>query len=272
MFAKSIDNLAEFAASRAAVARSYPAPFLVSSMMAGAYIGLGIILIFGLGQTVDPSYRPLVMGGCFGIALTLVVLAGCDLFTGLNMFGTFGLLRRKISGADVARLWIYSWIGNLLGAALLAVLFKLGGGGIILKEGSDLIFKVAAAKMSASPVELVARAMLCNWLVCLALWSASRTTSDAAKCIVIFWCLFAFIASGFEHSVANMTVFSIALLGNHPATVTLGGMIYNLAWVSLGNIISGSLLMGVAYWFADTEGRTRASVSSVSQASAVPAE
>jgi nitrite transporter NirC len=272
MFAKSVDTLADLAAARAYVAKNHPAPFLVSSMMAGAYIGLGIILIFGLGQTVDPNYRPLVMGGCFGIALTLVVLAGCDLFTGLNMFGTMGLLKQKIGGADVARLWIYSWIGNLLGAALLAVIFKLGGGGIILKDGSDLIFKVAAAKMSASPVELVARAMLCNWLVCLALWCASRTTSDAAKCIVIFWCLFAFIASGFEHSVANMTVFTIALLGNHPPTVTLHGMLYNLVWVSLGNILSGSLFMGVGYWFADTEGRARAGSSRIGSPSPAPAE
>jgi nitrite transporter NirC len=199
-------------------------------------------------------------------------MAGCDLFTGLNMFGTLGFLRRKITGADVARLWIYSWVGNLFGAVLLAGLFKLGGGGIILKDGSDLIFKVATAKMSAAPVELLARAMLCNWLVCLALWCASRTTSDAAKCIVIFWCLFAFIASGFEHSVANMTVFTVALLGHHPATVTIQGMFYNLVWVSLGNIISGSLFMGAAYWFADTEGRKRAASSDMKGVSPVPAE
>ena len=272
MFAKSIDSLADFSARRAEVAKNHPAPFLVSSMMAGAYIGLGIILIFGLGQTVDPAYRGLVMGGCFGIALTLVVFAGSDLFTGLVMFATFGLLRRKIGGADVARLWIYSWIGNLLGAALLAVIYKLGGGGVVLKEGSDLILKVAGAKMNAPVIELVARAILCNWLVCLALWCASRTTSDAAKCIVIFWCLFAFIASGFEHSVANMTVFAVALLGNHPANVTIGGMAYNLAWVSLGNIISGFLFMGVAYWFADTEATPVAVRGDMKAAAPVPAE
>lgn len=270
MFAKSIDTLSDVAARRAGVARTHPAPFLVSSMMAGAYIGLGIILIFGLGQTVDPAYRSLVMGSCFGIALTLVVFAGSDLFTGLVMSGTFGILRRKISGADLARLWIYSWIGNLLGAAILAVIYKLGGGGIILKEGSDLIYKVSAAKMNAPIVELVARAALCNWLVCLALWCAARTTSDTAKCILIFWCLFAFIASGFEHSVANMTVFAVALLGNHPASVTLSGMAYNLLWVSIGNILSGFLFMGVAYWFADTE--TAPSAREMASAAAVPAE
>ncbi len=106
----------------------------------------------------------------------------------------------------------------------------------------------AAAKMNGSAIELLARAILCNWLVCLALWMAGRTSNDAAKCIVIFWCLFAFIASGFEHSVANMTLFSVALLGEHPESVSLAGMAHNLVWVTLGNLISGSLFMGVAYW------------------------
>ena len=76
---------------------------------------------------------------------------------------------------------------------------------------TPLIINVAAAKMNAPAVELVARAMLCNWLVCLAIWTSARMTNDTAKCIAIFWCLYAFIASGFEHSVANMTLLSIVL-------------------------------------------------------------
>ena len=78
---------------------------------------------------------------------------------------------------------------------------------------------------------------------------ASRTQSNAAKCIVIFWCLFGFIASGFEHSVANMTLLSTALLIEHPQTVTVVGMGYNLAWVTLGNIIGGAIFMGLGYWY-----------------------
>jgi nitrite transporter NirC len=97
---------------------------------------------------------------------------------------------------------------------------------------------------------LFARGILCNWLVCLAIWTSARMTSDSAKCIVIFWCLYAFIASGFEHSIANMTLFSIALLAPHPPTVTLGGMGWNLLWVTLGNIVSGAGIMGVGYWAA----------------------
>ncbi len=77
---------------------------------------------------------------------------------------------------------------------------------------------------------------------------SGRTTNDAAKAIVIFWSLFAFIASGFEHSVANMTLFSIALLGEHPETVSLFGMVYNLFWVTLGNLFSGSVFMALGYW------------------------
>jgi nitrite transporter NirC len=118
------------------------------------------------------------------------------------------------------------------------------GGGLALAGKSPLIINVAAAKMNAPALELVARAMLCNWFVCLAIWK------DTAKCIAIFWCLYAFIASGFEHSVANMTLLSIALLTEHPATVTLAGLGWNLLWVTIGNAISGAGIVGLGYWAA----------------------
>jgi nitrite transporter NirC len=123
--------------------------------------------------------------------------------------------------------------------------------------GSDLLNGVAAAKMGKSAVQLLALGILCNWLVCLALWMAARTRNDAAKCIVIFWCLLAFIASGYEHSVANMTIFVIALLGEHPATVSLAGMAHNLLWVTLGNAVAGALFMGMGYCRANPGASSR---------------
>jgi nitrite transporter NirC len=105
--------------------------------------------------------------------------------------------------------------------------------------------------MAAAPMALLARGILCNWLVCLALWTSSRAKDDAAKCILISWCLFAFIASGYEHSVANMTVFALAQLGHHPENITLAGAAYNLFWVTLGNIIGGAVFVAAGYWQAN---------------------
>src|SRR5437762_6519031 len=95
MFLETVDQFATVATSKAAFLRSSPVGFWISSMMAGAYVGLGIILIFCVGSNVDPSIRPVVMGASFGIALTLVIFAGSDLFTGHTMFMTFGWLRGR---------------------------------------------------------------------------------------------------------------------------------------------------------------------------------
>jgi len=251
MYQTVIDQFAETAASKARAIRDNPLGFFIASAMAGAYVGIGIILIFSLGQLVDPSIRPLVMGASFGIALTLVVFAGSELFTGHTMIMTLGVLKGTAKPSDLGRSWGMTWTGNLAGSVLIAAIFVLGGGGQIMKEGADFIYTAASAKMSAAPLALLARGILCNWLVCLALWSSARAKDDTTKCIIIFWCLFAFIASGYEHSVANMTVFALALLGNHPETVTLAGAAYNLFWVTLGNIISGVVFVAGGYFLAN---------------------
>lgn len=269
MYQETLDQFAETAAKKLKALSANPIGFFIACAMAGAYVGLGIIAIFSIGQVIDPSVRPLAMGLTFAIALTLVVFAGAELFTGHTMMMTIGVLRGKVSLGGLGRSWAMTWAGNLVGAVALGAIFYLGGGGQILKEGADLIFTTAAAKMNAAPVALIAKGILCNWLVCLALWMSARTKSDAAKCILIFWCLFAFIASGFEHSVANMTLFAIALFGKHPETVTIGGMFYNLLWVSIGNIIAGVVFMGFAYWQAN--GRN-AAPAPVTNPAAVPAE
>ncbi|MGH6825408.1 formate/nitrite transporter family protein [Methyloceanibacter sp.] len=225
-----------------------PLAFFISSMMAGAYVGAGILLIFSIGQPLDPSVRSLVMGASFGIALTLVVFAGSELFTGYTMYMALGRLCGTTTLPELTKTWLATWLGNLFGSALLAALFVMGGGGQVLKEGADLLFHVAAYKIASGPVALVCRGALCNWLVCLALWTGARTKDDTAKCILFFWCLFAFIASGFEHSVANMTIFSVALLSANSEAITISGAAYNLLWASIGNAIGGTVFMALGYW------------------------
>ena len=270
MYQETLDQFADTASRKLEALRTNPVGFFIACMMAGAYVGLGIIAIFSIGQGLDPSVRPLGMGLTFAIALTLVVFAGAELFTGHTMMMAIGVLRGKVTPGGLGASWGMTWLGNLAGAVALAAIFYLGGGGQMLKQGAELAFNVASAKMNAPALELVMRGILCNWLVCLALWMSARTKSDAAKCIVIFWCLFAFIASGFEHSVANMTLFAIALFGQHPETVSVGGMFYNLLWVSIGNIIAGVVFMALAYSRAN--GRRVPAAAPADVPSAVPAE
>lgn len=104
--------------------------------------------------------------------------------------------------------------------------------------------------MAAPALQLFLRGILCNILVCLAVWSGFQTKNDAAKLIMVFWCLLAFFSTGFEHSVANMTTFVVALLSPAKAagSVSVGGMFYNLLWVTLGNMVGGIFFVAFPYW------------------------
>ena len=245
----TIEQLSDVAVAKIEFLRSNPLGFFVSSMLAGCYIGFGIALIFTIGHVADPSWRSLAMGACFGIALTLVVFAGAELFTGHVMYMTIGVLQGRIPLRDLAASWAVTWTGNLAGALFLCVLL-VAGRTTVATAGADYLNGVAAGKMNGAALALFARAILCNWLVCLALWMSARTASDSAKCIVIFWCLLAFIASGFEHSVANMAIFGIALLTGPAIADPLAGMAHNLFWVTLGNIVSGCVFVSFCYWLA----------------------
>ena len=253
MFDETLTKLAALGESKARFLRHHPLGFFVGSAMAGIYVGFGILLIFSLGSLIDPSVRPLVMGTSFGLALILVVFAGAELYTGHTMTMTVAMLDGRSSLRDLAAVWLTSWVGNLVGALLLAALFVAAGGGSIVSAPSELLYKAAAAKMSAAALPLICRAILCNWLVCLALWMSARIASESGRMIAIAWCLFAFIASGYEHSIANMTLFGLALFSPHPDTITWGGAAWNLAWVTLGNTIAGALFMAGAYWFANAK-------------------
>ena len=248
MYKDTTKVFAEIAVKKINYFKENPLGFFISTMMAGAYVGIGIILILTLGNEAEPASRKMVMGCFFGITLTLIIFAGAELFSGHTMYMTFGFLYKKINLWEVIKDWFICWYGNLFGAIMLSVLFVIGGGGGWIEDQTSLVHVLADQKMNSSIPQLIARAIICNWLICLAIWMSARTENDTAKAILIFWCLFAFVAAGFEHGIANMTVFTISLLGNHPETVDVAGVLYNLAWVSIGNIIGGSGFIGVAYY------------------------
>lgn len=224
--------------------------FIVASLLAGFYVGIGILLIMTIGgllSSVGSAYTKIVMGVSFGIALSLVIFAGSELFTGNNLIMMVGVLNKKVTWSDTIGIWIYSYIGNFMGSFLIALMFVYAD----LTKGTTrkFILSVTAAKMNGAFIPLLMRGILCNILVCLAILCAIRMQSESGKLIMIFWCLFAFITTGFEHSIANMTILSIGLLIPHPDTISLLGLANNLIPVTIGNVIGGALLLGGSYYY-----------------------
>ena len=203
--------------------------YLVSAAFAGLYVGLGIILIFtvgGLLSAVNSPATKIMMGVSFAVALCLVIMTGTELFTGNNMVMTVGRLNKGVSTGSMSKVWIFSFVGNLLGSILVAAFF-VGTG--LVNEGAVMEFfaTTSIAKVSAPFMSLFFRGVLCNILVCVAVL--------------------------FEHSAANMTIFSVALISPAIQGATLAGAIYNLVAVTLGNMVGGVLVMGLGVYIMGSE-------------------
>lgn len=248
MFKEEVAAVAQVAKNKAGLLRKKPGGYFVAAMLAGAYVGFGILLIFTIGGLMDgaPATK-IVMGASFGIALSLVVIAGSELFTGNNMVMSLGVLNKTVTVGETIRLWVVCWLGNWAGSFLLAVLFWAAG--FATGNVGSFIASTAAAKMAMPFFPLLLRGVLCNVLVCLGVWCAMKCKSESGKLIMIFWCLFAFITTGFEHSIANMTLLSIALLSPMQAAISLGGYFYNILVVTLGNMLGGIVLVALPYHF-----------------------
>ena len=248
MVAETVVGFMDAAAKKVAFLDKSWSRYFLLSLLAGFYVGLGIILVFSVGAPlakVGATGLKALMGVSFGVALILVIFAGSELFTGNNLILTIGGLGKKVSWLSVFRLWTVCYIGNLFGSLLLAlIVFKAGMFDCSVSE--SFIAKVSLAKGSAPFSVLFMKGILCNILVCLAVWTAARTKNDMAKISLIFWCLFAFIGSGYEHSIANMTVIGVGLLVSDAVTWSHFGA--NILPVTLGNMVGG-MGLGMIYWF-----------------------
>jgi nitrite transporter len=249
MYSEEFNKVASAAKAKVELLKDNRLGYFISSMLAGIYVGLGIMLIFTVGGLLNSANSPatkIVMGLSFGVALSLVIFAGSELFTGNNFVMTVGALNKSVSWGDTIKIWIVSFIGNLTGSILAGSLFFMAG----LASGpvGEFIAKTSATKMSLPASDLFFRGILCNILVCLAVWCSFKCKEETAKLIMIFWCLFVFITAGFEHSVANMTLLTIGLLSPAGAAVSIGGYAYNIAMVTLGNIVGGAVFMAIPYY------------------------
>lgn len=250
MSGDTLNKLCEAAKSKVTFLKKSKGKYIVASALAGFYVGLGILLIMTIGgslSSVGSPFTKIVMGLSFGIALSLVIMAGSELFTGNNLVMMAGALNKKVSWSDSIGVWIYSYIGNFIGSILIALMFIFTD--LTKGQTGDFILKVTSAKMNGAFLPLLMKGILCNILVCLAVLCAIRMKSESGKLIMIFWCLFAFITSGFEHSIANMTILSIGMFMPHPETISIMGMFNNLIPVTIGNFIGGALFLGGSYYY-----------------------
>jgi nitrite transporter NirC len=272
MYTETIQTLGDQAAAKLTHQRRSLVSHLVRSVLAGMYVGAAIVLIFIIGGSLAkdaPGAVRLVMGVCFGGALTMVIFAGSELFTGSNLVLTLGVLTRKARMADLGANWVWTWIGNLAGSALLAVIVIRAGvfDGEKMEGVRTFVSNLVQTKMTLEPEQLFWRAVLANWLVCLGVWMAARAKEDIARILLIWWCMFTFITCGYEHSIANMCGLLLGLFlphGSFPG-ITWGGYAYNLGLATVGNIVGGALFVAGMYWLGSPKAQEIARPATVAE-------
>ncbi len=250
MFINELEQVANAAIKKEKVYKNNKLGFFILSVLAGMYIGFGGIFTFTIAGLIEKSMYAKIVGGiCFSVALSLVSFAGAELFTGNTFVMMTGLLKKKVTLKTVIEVLVLCWIGNLCGSILLSFMFYLTG--FDSGNTANMIAQSAVTKMTVAPIPLLVRAILCNILVCLAVWCGYRTKSDTAKLIMIFWCIFVFYTCGFEHSIANMTTLTLGMIQPlHQIMITSLGYIYNLVIVTIGNIIGGCLFVAIPYFIS----------------------
>ena len=220
----------------------------VSSVLSGCFLAFGACCSIRVGghlENSDLGYQRLV-SALFGlpIGLLLIVLCQTQLFTGNTAFYTIALLEKKIRAKRMFGSLIVIYIGNLIGSILFAYMIY----GAQILNNSPSIINLAELKVSHNWEVTLLKGILCNWFVCLSLWQATCGDSVTDKAVGIFLPIAGFVVLGLEHCVANMYIIPQGMILG--ANITLGDfIIYNLIPVTLGNIISGMILVGVAFSF-----------------------
>ena len=240
--------------------------FFVLAILAGAFIAFGaqLSIIVGSDATLGFGFTKFLAGAVFSVGLMLVVVAGAELFTGDNLI-VISALEKKVRWGELLKTWIAVYLGNLIGSVLIALLLYWSG---LWSMNGNLVgaaaLKIAGGKVGLTFVQGLVRGILCNWLVCLAVWMATASKDIIGKLFAVFFPVMAFVASGFEHSVANMFFIPYGiLLKSVPKVVEATGKTLadyaglnwatlwtkNLIPVTIGNVIGGAFFVGIIYWF-----------------------
>jgi len=240
------------------------------AILAGAFIGVGAIFcttVLAGTSTLPYGVARLLGGLVFTTGLILVVVGGAELFTGNNLI-IMAFASKKVTLGALLRNWVIVYVGNFVGSILTAYImflskqYSFGSGAIGLT-----VLNIGEAKTNLGFIQAVALGIMCNALVCMAVWLCFSARSTTDKILSIIPPIAAFVAAGFEHSVANMYFIPVALFvkdmgdpkffevikktaADFPHLTWGNFFIANLLPVTIGNIIGGALMVGLVYWFA----------------------
>ncbi len=226
----------------------------VLALLAGGYIAMGSFLAIKIGGTLpglqasNPGLQKLVFGSVFPLGLILVAIAGADLFTGNTAYFVPSVLSGRMSVSTPLKNWLIVYVGNFFGSLLVAWLFAYYTGMLWESSALETTIAIGTKKVSSPFLKTLVKGIVCNWMVSLAMWMAYASKDIISKIVGIWFPIMAFVAMGFEHSVANMFFIPTAIF--YGADITWTQFVTsNLIPVTIGNIIGGALFVGTAYWY-----------------------
>ena len=229
---------------------------LVLAVLAGAFISLGALLftVVITGSSLGFGPTRLLGGVSFSLGLILVVVAGAELFTGNNLIA-MAWASRLIGTREVMRNWLLVYVGNVIGC-LATVLLVVWAGVAELADGAvgETAVRIARNKAAIPLVDAFMRGILCNALVCLAVWLAIGARSVTDKILAIIFPITAFVAIGFEHSIANWFFLPFGMAVDAQRAISIVAAARNIAVVTVGNVGGGTLLVAGVYWIAYLRG------------------
>lgn len=240
-----VEKAADSGVRKLSLLQSDPGRYLIRSILAGMYLSIVLFVYWSLLHNLhDTSLGKVIASAFFGVGLTIIVFTNAELFTSNNMYLAISSAEGRTSWGQTVLLWITCYLGNFIGALLVAGL--LYGAGTLKELPLDhALYTGAIHKVQQSASVLFFKGILANWVVCLAVRLALRCKDDIAKIAILIPVVFIFLYLGFEHSIANMGTFSMSLLGN--GNITVNDALYNLLFSTLGNIIGGVIFVALPF-------------------------
>lgn len=221
--------------------------YLLSALQAGAYLTIVGFVFWMIREKfgVDDPTGKILSSLFFGVGLSIITFTATELFTSNNFYLALSTFAGRTTIPATLQLWAVCWVGNFIGAILVGLLL-FGAGALSSLAPTHALLDGAQHKIELSSSAIFFKGILANWIVCLAVWVNLHLKDEIARLFAIILIVFIFLFLGFEHSIANMGLFSFAYLAD--STIPLLGIGHNLLWSTLGNIVGGAIGLGLVIW------------------------